>query len=147
MRADVDAWTAQGHRPPHLAVVLVGDNPASASYVRGKMKASREAGIESETLKYDADLSEAELLQLIDRLNHDDTVDGILATRKKGIDTRIKQIDDNIARAERRLEQMEASLTQRFANLEVLMNRLQGQGGALNAIGNPLFGQTGGSGR
>ena len=78
VRADVDAWTAQGHRPPHLAVVLVGNNPASASYVRGKMKASREAGIESETLKYDADLSEAELLHLIDRLNSDDAVDGIL---------------------------------------------------------------------
>ncbi len=78
VRADVDAWTAQGHRPPHLAVVLVGDNPASASYVRGKMKASQGAGIDSETLKYDTDLSEAELLQLIDRLNHDDAVDGIL---------------------------------------------------------------------
>ncbi len=78
VRADVDAWTEQGHRPPYLAVVLVGDNPASASYVRGKMKASREAGIESDTLKYDADLSEAELLQLIDKLNHDDAVDGIL---------------------------------------------------------------------
>ncbi len=78
VRTDVDAWTAQGHRPPHLAVVLVGDDPASASYVRGKMKASREAGIDSETLHYEDSLSEAELLLLIDRLNHDDAVDGIL---------------------------------------------------------------------
>ncbi len=78
VRTDVDAWTAQGHRPPHLAVVLVGDDPASASYVRGKIKASREAGIDSETLPYDASLSEAELLEILDRLNHDDAVDGIL---------------------------------------------------------------------
>jgi methylenetetrahydrofolate dehydrogenase (NADP+)/methenyltetrahydrofolate cyclohydrolase len=78
VRADVDAWTAHGHRPPYLTVVLVGDNPASASYVRGKMKACGEAGIDSDTLHYDADLSEASLLALIDRLNDDDGVDGIL---------------------------------------------------------------------
>jgi methylenetetrahydrofolate dehydrogenase (NADP+)/methenyltetrahydrofolate cyclohydrolase len=78
VREDVDAWAAQGHRAPYLAVVLVGDDPASASYVRGKMKACNEAGIESDTLTYDTSLSEAHLLALIDRLNNDDSVDGIL---------------------------------------------------------------------
>ena len=78
VRTEVDAWTAAGHRPPYLAVVLVGDDPASASYVRGKMKACEAAGIESDTLRYDASLSEAELLSLIAHLNADDTVDGIL---------------------------------------------------------------------
>ena len=78
VRDDVAQWTAQGHRPPYLAVVLVGDDPASASYVRGKTKAAEEAGIASDTLRYDADTSEADLLATIDRLNRDDEVDGIL---------------------------------------------------------------------
>lgn len=78
VRADVDAWTATGQRAPYLAVVLVGDNAASASYVRGKVKAAAEAGIGSDTLTYDASISEADLLALIDKLNRDDAVDGML---------------------------------------------------------------------
>ncbi|QXD14471.1 bifunctional methylenetetrahydrofolate dehydrogenase/methenyltetrahydrofolate cyclohydrolase FolD [Rhodocaloribacter litoris] len=78
VRADVEAWTAAGHRPPCLRVVLVGDNPASASYVRGKQKAALEAGIDAQTLHFDASIPEAELLRVIDELNRDDGVDGIL---------------------------------------------------------------------
>ena len=78
VRSDVDRWIASGHRAPYLVVVLVGDNPASASYVRGKLRASAAAGIAGETLKYDADLSESALLELIARLNDDQGVDGIL---------------------------------------------------------------------
>ena len=78
VRAEVDTWTAEGHRRPYLAVVLVGDNPASASYVRGKTKAAAEAGIESDTLTYDASISEAHLLKIVEDLNEDDRVDGIL---------------------------------------------------------------------
>ena len=78
VRADVDAWRAQGHRAPYLAVVLVGDNPASASYVRGKIKASQLAGIAGDTLKHNADLSESALLDLVDALGANDAVDGIL---------------------------------------------------------------------
>jgi methylenetetrahydrofolate dehydrogenase (NADP+)/methenyltetrahydrofolate cyclohydrolase len=74
----VRAWTDQGHRPPNLTVVLVGDNPASASYVRGKQKACGEAGIQSETITYDATVPEAELLETIEGLNQSDGVDGIL---------------------------------------------------------------------
>lgn len=82
VRADlaqaVSDWTAQGHRPPHLTVVLIGDDPASASYVRGKAKGCAEVGITSDTLNFDADLTEADALALIHRLNHDPAVDGIL---------------------------------------------------------------------
>lgn len=82
VRADVktavEAWVAEGYRAPYLAVVLVGDNPASASYVRGKTKACEEVGIQSDTLKYPAELSEAALLDLIQQLNEDPAVDGIL---------------------------------------------------------------------
>jgi len=78
IREAVSAWTAQGHRPPCLRVVLVGKDPASASYVRGKQKAALEVGIDAETLTYESDISEAELLRVIDRLNRDAGVDGIL---------------------------------------------------------------------
>lgn len=78
IREAVSAWTAQGHRPPCLRVVLVGDDPASASYVRGKQKAALEVGIDAETLTYESAITEAELLRVIDRLNRDAGVDGIL---------------------------------------------------------------------
>jgi methylenetetrahydrofolate dehydrogenase (NADP+) / methenyltetrahydrofolate cyclohydrolase len=78
VRADVAQWTSKGHRAPKLSVVLVGDNAASASYVRGKTKASAEAGIVGETLTYGSDISQAELLDVVHRLNDDDSVDGIL---------------------------------------------------------------------
>ncbi|WP_456429885.1 bifunctional methylenetetrahydrofolate dehydrogenase/methenyltetrahydrofolate cyclohydrolase FolD [Rhodocaloribacter sp.] len=78
IREAVSAWTAQGHRPPCLRVVLVGEDPASASYVRGKQKAALEVGIDAETLTYESDITEAELLRVIDRLNRDAGVDGIL---------------------------------------------------------------------
>lgn len=78
VREEVDEWIAGGRRRPYLAVVLIGDDPASASYVRGKTKAAAEAGIESDTLTYGADISEEKLLGIVRDLNEDDSVDGIL---------------------------------------------------------------------
>ena len=78
VREAVDQWTGQGHRAPYLAVVLVGDNPASHSYVRGKTRAAGEAGIESDTLTFDADVGQDELMDVVDHLNRDPDVDGIL---------------------------------------------------------------------
>ncbi|TFF27244.1 bifunctional methylenetetrahydrofolate dehydrogenase/methenyltetrahydrofolate cyclohydrolase FolD [Jiella endophytica] len=63
---------------PGLAVVLVGENPASEVYVRSKGKATKEAGMKSVEHKLDAATSEADLLALIDRLNRDETIHGIL---------------------------------------------------------------------
>ncbi|MEJ8776494.1 bifunctional methylenetetrahydrofolate dehydrogenase/methenyltetrahydrofolate cyclohydrolase FolD [Pseudogracilibacillus sp. ICA-222130] len=63
---------------PKLTVILIGDDPASQSYVKGKHKACNEAGIISEIIRKDASISEAELLTEIDRLNNDKTVHGIL---------------------------------------------------------------------
>jgi methylenetetrahydrofolate dehydrogenase (NADP+) / methenyltetrahydrofolate cyclohydrolase len=74
----VDERLAAGHRAPFLAVVLVGDDPASASYVRGKHRAAAEVGIDSENLTYSADTSEEDILAVVDKLNNDDSVDGIL---------------------------------------------------------------------
>lgn len=81
IRADVAmraaTLTAQG-KQPGLAVILVGDNPASQVYVRNKVKACEDAGIFSVLEKYDANLSESALLARIDALNHDPKIHGIL---------------------------------------------------------------------
>ncbi|ASK63239.1 bifunctional methylenetetrahydrofolate dehydrogenase/methenyltetrahydrofolate cyclohydrolase [Virgibacillus phasianinus] len=63
---------------PHLTVVLIGDNPASKSYVKGKKKASAETGISSDIIELPDSTSEEKLLQLISELNNDPEVDGIL---------------------------------------------------------------------
>lgn len=63
---------------PCLAVVLVGDNPASASYVRGKEKDCNECGIENRTVRLPDTISEEELLDVVQDLAQDDTVHGIL---------------------------------------------------------------------
>ncbi|MCH8322728.1 MAG: bifunctional methylenetetrahydrofolate dehydrogenase/methenyltetrahydrofolate cyclohydrolase FolD [Proteobacteria bacterium] len=63
---------------PGLAVVLVGNNPASQIYIRNKGKATKAAGMNSFEHRFDASLSEGDLLKLIDQLNKDQTVNGIL---------------------------------------------------------------------
>ena len=63
---------------PGLAVILVGDNPASHVYVRNKVKACVDSGLHSVLEKYDASMSEAELLSRIDALNRDPSIHGIL---------------------------------------------------------------------
>lgn len=65
-------------RPPGLAVVLVGEHPPSAAYVRSKAKATVEAGMESFEHKLSADVSQGQLMALVDQLNADPAVDGIL---------------------------------------------------------------------
>ena len=65
-----------------------------------------------------------------------DTVDGFLFTRRKGIDDRIGDIDDQLERMERRLDNKEIQLQNKYANLEVLLGRLQSQGGALGSLQN-----------
>jgi len=82
VRADVaravEAFVARTGRKPGLATVLVGEDPASAVYVGSKGKATAEVGMESFSHNLPADTSEAELLSLVERLNNDDRVDGIL---------------------------------------------------------------------
>lgn len=77
IKQQVEELTAQGHRPG-LAVVLVGDNPASQVYVRNKENDCRECGIYSAMYTLPEETSEAELLELLDALNHDDSIHGIL---------------------------------------------------------------------
>lgn len=74
----VTAFAAKAGRKPGLAVVLVGEDPASQVYVRSKGKMTVEVDMESFEHKREADISEAELLALVERLNADPAVDGIL---------------------------------------------------------------------
>lgn len=78
MAEQVAAFPEKYGRVPHLVVILVGDNPASVSYVTGKAKAAAEVGIRNTTLRRPETISEAELLGLIAELNADAEVDGIL---------------------------------------------------------------------
>ncbi len=78
MREEVVEFSKKYDRLPHLVVILVGDNPASVSYVTGKGKACEEIGIKNTTIKKPDTISEEELLNIIDDLNNDSTVDGIL---------------------------------------------------------------------
>lgn len=78
MAVQVAGFPEKYGRVPHLVVVLVGDDPASVSYVKGKAKASEVVGIKNTTIRKPADITEAELLGLIATLNADPEVDGIL---------------------------------------------------------------------
>lgn len=74
----VKTFEAQAGRPPGLAVLMIGDNPASAAYVRGKETACSRVGIASYGKHFPADTPQTELEQVIQALNQDDRVDGIL---------------------------------------------------------------------
>jgi methylenetetrahydrofolate dehydrogenase (NADP+)/methenyltetrahydrofolate cyclohydrolase len=78
VRLEVEELAPQLGRPPGLATVLVGDDPASAIYVRNKRKSSEEAGIRSIHHEPEGSISQEELVELVEQLNEADEVDGIL---------------------------------------------------------------------
>ncbi|MEN9216235.1 MAG: bifunctional methylenetetrahydrofolate dehydrogenase/methenyltetrahydrofolate cyclohydrolase FolD [Gloeomargarita sp. HHBFW_bins_162] len=82
VKAALHDWLAQVSpavgRPPGLAVIWVGDNPASAAYVGQKQKACAQVGIASFGGQFPADITQAELAQLLEQFNRDERVDGIL---------------------------------------------------------------------
>lgn len=78
MAAEVAGFPEKYGRVPHLVVILVGDDPASVSYVTGKARASQTVGIKNTTIRKPDSISEDELLGLIRQLNDDEEVDGIL---------------------------------------------------------------------
>lgn len=78
LRAEVAALSAKHNIRPGLVTILVGDNPASVSYVTGKQKTAHELGFHSIQVTQPADISEEELLKLVDRYNNDPAIHGIL---------------------------------------------------------------------
>jgi len=72
------AQIAAGGKVPHLAAVLVGDNPASKVYVRNKVRSCEQVGFHSTLIRKPADITEAELLHIIEELNQDPGIDGFI---------------------------------------------------------------------
>ena len=78
LKCKLEKLSEEGKRLPHLVVILVGNNPSSISYVRGKEKACIAVGMKNTMITLDESISEETLLNEIERLNKDDEVDGIL---------------------------------------------------------------------
>lgn len=78
IKAQVENYVKKGYRRPALAVILVGSDPASQIYVRNKHRACEDCGIKSLAYELDASITQNELNSLIDKLNNDNSVDGIL---------------------------------------------------------------------
>lgn len=78
MAKEIETLKAAGHRAPQLTVVLVGDDPASKSYIKGKQRACARIGADSSEHILPESTTQDELLALLDQLNNDDGVDGIL---------------------------------------------------------------------
>jgi methylenetetrahydrofolate dehydrogenase (NADP+)/methenyltetrahydrofolate cyclohydrolase len=78
LREQVDALRAQGKRAPKLAVIIVGNNPASETYVNNKLKACAEVGIEAQKIAYPTEITEQTLLTEVHRLNNDASIDGFI---------------------------------------------------------------------
>lgn len=75
---EVSRMKAAGAKIPHLAAVLVGNDPASETYVASKVKACREVGFKSTEMRFSADITEEQLLAVVDKLNRDADVDGYI---------------------------------------------------------------------
>lgn len=78
LRTEIDAIKASGRRVPKLAIVIVGHNPASETYVNNKLKACAEVGFEAVKIAYEAEITEQTLLSEVHRLNNDETIDGFI---------------------------------------------------------------------
>lgn len=78
IREQVEALKAAGKRVPKLAIVIVGHNPASETYVNNKLKACAEVGIEAEKIAYPEEITEQTLLTEVHRLNNDPSIDGFI---------------------------------------------------------------------
>ena len=78
IKQDVTDWQAKGGKKPHLAAILVGNNPASEAYVGHKVKSCAELGFESTLLRFTTDITEEQLINEVQKLNNNADVDGIL---------------------------------------------------------------------
>ena len=76
--AEVAEMMAAGKKQPHLAAVLVGHDGGSETYVAAKVKACEECGFKSKLIRFEADVTEEELLQTVDKLNNDEDIDGFI---------------------------------------------------------------------
>lgn len=78
IKAEVEQWVAEGGKKPHLAAILVGQDGASETYVASKIRSCEEIGFTSTLLRFEADITEAQLLEAVESLNNDPDVDGFI---------------------------------------------------------------------
>lgn len=78
LKSKVQALVLQGHKAPHLAAVLIGDDPASQAYVGNKVRSCEEVGFTSTLIRKSAQTTEAELLEIVVGLNQDPSIDGFI---------------------------------------------------------------------
>lgn len=78
LKLEVQRLIKSNQRPPHLAAIIVGDNAASQTYVRNKVKACHDVGFESTVINLDNDTTESQLLDTIHKLNTDNSIDGFI---------------------------------------------------------------------
>lgn len=78
LKQEVEAISLAGGKVPHLAAVLIGENPASQVYVRNKVKSCEEVGFKSTLIRRGDDVSQEEVLKIVDQLNNDPDVDGFI---------------------------------------------------------------------
>lgn len=78
LKADVDVLRAAGKKIPHLAAILVGENPASMAYVNNKVKSCADAGFVSTLIKKEGNISQEELLKVVEELNQNPDIDGFI---------------------------------------------------------------------
>ena len=76
--AEVSEWVRKGHRKPHLAAVLVGNDGASRTYVDHKVRSCEQVGFDSTLVERPSDITQAELLAIVDELNRDSGIDGFI---------------------------------------------------------------------
>ncbi len=75
---EVEKMKAEGHKAPHLAAVLVGEDPPSQTYVRNKVRSCEKVGFESTLIRKEANITQEELLAIVENLNNDDHIDGFI---------------------------------------------------------------------
>lgn len=158
LRKEVEAFTSQGKRAPGLAVILVGEDPASQVYVRNKHRACEDVGIKTFSYNLPATTTQQELSALIAKLNADDAVDGILVQfpLPEGLDESLvveeisasKDVDGfhpyNVGRLVQRIPYICACTPHGVMALlhRTLGNDLKGQNavvvGASNIVGRPM---------
>lgn len=78
MREEVDQIRLSGGNIPHLAAVLIGDNPASESYVRSKVRSCEEVGFHSTLIRRGTEVTQSEVLEIVEKLNNDPDIDGFI---------------------------------------------------------------------
>ena len=93
---EVEKITSQGLKPPHLVAVLVGEDGASKTYVNSKIKACKRVGFKSTEVIFDLNVTEATILEEVDRLNNDEDVDGYIVQLPVPDHISVEKITDHI---------------------------------------------------